>query len=354
MNVLAVRLRVTLTYPNECHISLCSDKDKHTICRCLKDWKLIDNDENIDNHKSISTELTKEVTHLACRICENSSKVVAHSILPALGNAGKTLFNLNAFSDGFKDKYPEIYVNGDFMELEFNQQDKWGYRDEQNSWINVSQDEATQYRFDANWFIDAIRRDLDMSLTSEPEVLVEDRLWYLGHLSLRWWFKVPLFFANRLAHHTEQAQICQALQKRMGFKKGIVLTSSKALPVRYSLHGNHEVISLYDCLTPDGEQFHIDTNHFQSIFHDTIENLYHFSFDYQHAVFDNEEFDFTKLQGMAVKIMDEQKTKIDQNLLLRMIGSNQDIKDIFKKNGKLHRAYRRLIKVKRGQCWIEY
>lgn len=307
--------------------------------------------------------LSKEVFLLACQISEQGNPAITYDAIDKNNKAMQNLIKLKAFIVGkkywMKDEDNEyvdiIYKNSG---LGNKNSKKAGYLDKKGKFIEVSYNDLYSYKLDFNWLIKTITNELELFKYS-PEMLVGNLLWRIGTIKAKSSVEIPVFFARGLSHNNSLNNIYKTLWDHKGLSKGIILTTSYSMPIGYNFPGNHQLISLRNCLIHDSNNFHIDKNIIKSAIGTNLtpeRQKEGFSSGYRSGYFKGEEFTFTKKQAAIIEALDKHGGVMSKYELLAEADSEQyDVYRIFRVRNKKHPAWNVIIKNDgKGNYWLDY
>jgi hypothetical protein len=113
-------------------------------------------------------------------------------------------------------------------------------------WVVADHEARRRYRLDLAWLLRLIACDLDLRANGRIACLEPDLLWDLGET----WAgrrRAAVLCARRLGHPDALDRVCGALNRRVGRRPGVVLTTGPALSPHIRVPG-YRTVSLRDCL----------------------------------------------------------------------------------------------------------
>lgn len=299
----------------------------------------------------IQKQIPKNTFGLICTICEQDEPILSHRLLPYFKNRGsKKLLDLGVMENAANSNTCPDH-KGDDYPITYKDNIPGFYKND--VWHQVSYDNIKMYRLNINSLISIISKDL--AVEYDHEVIIKDFFYRIGTLKISK-TNVPIFFARRIQFQKILEDIYNAINKRSGINKGVILTSSSYLPFGCSKLLGHEVISLKDCMIHDSKNYHIDLNIIKSLigFKGKKEG---FSNGYRTGYFDGIDYKFTKKQAAVIEALDKHGGKINKYELLAEADSEQyDLFRIFRNSkGIYHPAWNLIIKNdNKGNYWLEY
>ncbi len=302
----------------------------------------------------INHHISKESFLLACKICEQGNPAITYDSIDNGNKQIENLIKLKAFI--IDKKYWLEDEDGEYIDI-VHQNNQPGYFNKNNQFVAISHNALCSYKLDFNWMIKAIVNNLELIKLYPSEMIIDTVLWRIGTIKLG--TTIPIFFARTISHKNNFANIYQALLNRRGISKGIILTTSSLPPPGYILPGNHQFVSLRDCLVHDNNNFDIDKNIIRTaigIKTELVRQQEGFSSGYRAAYFKGVNYNFSKKQAAVIEALDKHGGKINKYELLAEANSEQyDVYRVFRDNrGKLHPAWNVIVKNDgKGNYWLE-
>ncbi len=299
----------------------------------------------------VQKQIPKNTFGLICTICEQDEPIISQRLFPYFKNRGsKKLLSLGVMEDLLNSNTCPDY-RGDDYAVTYKDNMPGFYKND--VWQEVSYDHIRMHRLKIDSLVSIIRKDLDVE--SVHEEIIKDYFFRIGTLKVNK-RDVPIFFARRIQFQKILEEVYNAITKRHGINKGVILTSSSYLPFGCSKLLGHEVISLKDCMIHDSDNYHIDMNIIKAAI-GVKEKQEGFSNGYRIAYFDGAEYKFTKKQAAIIEALDKNGGKINKYELLAEADSEQyDVYRVFKNNkGQYHKAWDIIIKHdNQGNYWLDY
>lgn len=303
----------------------------------------------------VKHHLSKESFLLACKINEQEDPLVTCDSIHRDDKRLQNLLNLKAFTIGKKD-WVET-ENGGSVAVVYKD-DKIGYYNEKNKFIEVATHDLHSYRLDANWLIKSISKELELNELYPVEEIINGIFWRIGTLKAK--KQSPVFLMRRTIYADNYKKICAVLQHRFGLEKGVILTTTASSFLKeYETPCKHRIISLRDCLVHDNNNFHIDRNIIEATLEPKEEKKQNgFSSGYRAAYINDVRYTFSKKQAAVIEALDKSSAKIlnKNELLAEADSAQQDVHGIFRSSKKgYHPAWNVVIKNDgKGNYWLEY
>jgi len=300
---------------------------------------------------AVQKQIPKNTFGLICTICEQDEPIISQRLFPYFKNRGsKKLLSLGVMEDAANSNTCPDY-RGDDYAVTYKDNMPGFYK--KDVWHEVSYDHIRMHRLNINSLVSVITKDLDAE--SAHEELIKDYFFRIGTLKINK-RDVPIFFARRIQFQKILEEVYNAVTKRYGINKGIILTSSSYLPFGCSKLLGHEIISLKDCMIHDSENYHIDMNIIKAAI-GAKEKQEGFSNGYRTAYFNGIEYKFTKKQAAIIEALNKHGGRINKYELLAEADSEQyDLFRIFRDSkGVYHSAWDVIIKNdNKGNYWLAY
>ena len=293
--------------------------------------------------------IPRETFLFACQLCEQSDLSIRYNILRSFGKSATKLIELNAFNTSACSFVEDI--NDNIVDVIYKN-DKPVYFDESNQkFIELSFEEISRYSLKFDWILNLISRDLNIK--SKAHEIIKNSLWRIGELDQ----ETPIFFSRRINHKSIFNKILEALERRKGSTKGIILTTSPFLPLGCRHIAGHKILSLQDCIKYSNN-FHLDIDIIRAATKaDLISSRKEgFSSGYRNAYFDGIEYKFTKKQAAIMEALDKNKGVMNKDELLAEADSDQyDLIGLFRNRKEKHPAWNVLIKNDgKGNYWLNH
>jgi len=134
----------------------------------------------------------------------------------------------------------------------------YGYFDAADGHVVLEPEAQAAFRVNLPWWLRRLVTCLDLSNATQPTEIVLDHAWEIGDLWITRQRKVPMVFARRLHLNATLEALQEALAKRRGRGGGLILTSSQTSLRTFIDDPPYQVMSIFDVLTNDAENFAID------------------------------------------------------------------------------------------------
>ena len=305
---------------------------------------------------AVQKQIPKNTFGLICTICEQDEPIISQRLFPYFKNRGsKKLLSLGVMEDAANSNTCPDY-RGDDYAVTYKDNMPGFYK--KDVWHEVSYDHIRMHRLNINSLVSVITKDLDAE--SAHEELIKDYFFRIGTLKINK-RDVPIFFARRIQFQKILEEVYNAVTKRYGINKGIILTSSSYLPFGCSKLLGHEIISLKDCMIHDSENYHIDMN----IIKASVEideqpnnskiNKEGFSTGYRSAHFNGEDFKFSKQEADVLELLDKAGKPMHKDEVTIEISDNiAELKFLFKSPDSKNIRKTILKYDNKGYYWLDY
>jgi hypothetical protein len=197
-----------------------------------------------------NTVVSVDAMELVFQLCEQPHPEVARHVLDThFRKPGEELIAAGALVETTPSDVVMMPIDFDDEPVEFEwQPDLQAHAAFHSSrgWVMADHQTRRRYRLDLEWLLRVIARDLGLRANGPMLCLEPDLLWDLGET----WAgrrRAAVLYARRLGHPDELDRVCGALNRRVGRRPGVVLTTGPALSPHIRVPG-YRTVSLRDCV----------------------------------------------------------------------------------------------------------
>ena len=297
----------------------------------------------------VNTDLFK----LVCSITDqHSAEITATNVKEIFGHDGfensiaanaliksPHLQDIDVEIDGEERSYPLQRHNGGMA-----------YFSPSSGWVPVKQDDLFVCKINFEWFLRAMMDALEIPATTQPQMIVEDKAWFLGSAYLKK-KKTPLIFARAVTKKDAADGLFEYLQDKHAGVPALVLTSSSGVPAYFQLPGQNRLVFMSDAVDFENQKLAFKTSYLAEKMGGYIEQ-YGFSEGYRTLHLNDQTFTFTAKKSSVLEIMDKVGKPMHQRDIMAQSESVQDrLIDLFRGDP----AWGVIIKNdKKGNYWLEY
>lgn len=311
----------------------------------------------------VACELGADAVDLLLKLMEAPEAVLSgaalHDFYP---DAGGALIAAGALKDDGYEPVITGMADHDDLPVHLTWRSEVGgyaYFSPSAGWIKVENERLTRYRVDFDWLIGVLSRQLRIPRTIEPKCLLKDVMWDLGDA----WIgkrKATFLLGRRLSTSRTLDEVCDALARRVGRPPGVLLTTTRRLARHVRIPGQHQIVTLADCLRGDGTGLRLDLDVIGGVFAglrpQRTAQLIEANADFRIVRAKGETFVFRgDKQRQVIGYMHERWLDgVERVSIAEMMDDlgfpiETRLRDLFKK----HPAWEKLVKEEGGSAWFD-
>lgn len=301
--------------------------------------------------------LETDLFRLICHIADlPSAKITAENLKNRFGSpAGEKLIARNALISASHSQDVDIAVGDEDRSYALQRHNGgMAYFSPNSGWVSVGNEDLLVYKVDFGWLLRATMDALGFPANAQPQVVMDEKVWFLGSpwLNKR---KIPIIFVRNITKQGVTESLFQFLQDKHASDPALVLTSTSHIPAYFQLPGQSRLVKMEDALDLESWTVVFKTSFLAEKMGSSVDQP-GFSQGYRNAFVNGVRYEFTSLQAEILEVMDKAGRAMHKTEIMAQTNSQQDnLKNAFRSKGKDHPAWNVVIKNDRkGNYWLEY